>query len=63
MTLRPSIQSLLDELEQVRIKTAKLLADRDEMLRELAQLSGRQMDLKAQLDQERAKLKRRGWAD
>lgn len=61
MAIRPSIQSLLDQLEQIRAKTDLLAGRRGELLRQLADLSSERMELMARLEHERAKFRKRGW--
>ena len=63
MALRPSIKSLVEQLEQLRQEQDRLVAKRDEVLRELDEVAGRQAELKALLEAERAKFKKRGWSD
>ena len=61
MAIRPSIQALLDQLEQVRAKTDQLVSDRSELLRQLAELASEKVELVARLEHERAKFRKRGW--
>lgn len=63
MALRPSIKSLVEQLEQLRQEQDRLVAKRDEVLRELDEVAGRQAELKSLLEAERAKFKKRGWSD
>lgn len=63
MALRPSIKSLVEQLEQLRQEHDRLVAKRDEVLRELDDVAGRQAELKSLLEAERAKFKKRGWSD
>jgi hypothetical protein len=62
MAIRPSIQALLDQLEQLRAKTDQLVSDRGDQLRQLAELASEKTELVARLEHERAKFKKRGWS-
>lgn len=63
MALRPSIQVLIDHLEQLRQERGRLVANREKLLREISELASRQTELKALLEHEWAKFKTRGWME
>lgn len=63
MALRPSIKSLVEQLEQLHQEQDRLVAKRDEVLREMEELAARQTEVKGLLEAERAKFKKRGWSD
>ena len=63
MALRPSIQALVDQIEQLRHEQVELIEMRCELFRGFRDLASRQMELKARLEHERAKFKKRGWMD
>ena len=63
MALRPSVQVLIDHLEQLRQERERLLARREKLLSDIAELASRQTELKALLEHEWAKFKARGWMD
>lgn len=58
MDFPPSINRLLEQLEQLRQQKYRLIQKRDELFREMDQLASRQAELKALLDAERVKLKK-----
>lgn len=63
MSLRPSIQDLVDLLEQNRVKTDQLITMRNDALRQLSELTAERTELTAQLEKQRARLKKRGWSN
>ena len=63
MAIRPSLQEIVAQLASVRQQQERLIGARDEISRQLVEFSSLEMELKALLEAERAKFKKRGWSN
>jgi len=63
MAIRPSIQALIDQIEELRQEQTELAQKRADLLRAFRELASRRIELKAQLEHERAKFKKLGWSN
>ena len=63
MAIRPTIQALVEKLEQLRLEQIELIEERGKLLFRMEELASRQAEFKALLEAERAKFKKRGWSN